>query len=86
VVWEGEDGEVRTWTYAELRRKADDLARALLSVGIRKGDRVGIWSPNNAEWLLAQFATPKIGAILVNINPAYRTSELSSEIVKSASK
>jgi fatty-acyl-CoA synthase len=54
----------------------DTLARALLADGVTKGDRVGIWSPNNAEWVLVQYATAKIGAILVNINPAYRTHEL----------
>ena len=52
------------------------LARALLASGVVKGDRVGIWAPNCAEWTLAQYATAKIGAILVNINPSYRTHEL----------
>jgi fatty-acyl-CoA synthase len=66
----------RRWTYAELQRDVDTLARALLADGVAKGDRVGIWSPNNAEWFLVQYATAKIGAILVNINPAYRTHEL----------
>ncbi|RIK37045.1 MAG: AMP-binding protein [Chloroflexi bacterium] len=64
------------YTYRELREACDQFARALLALGVRKGDRVGIWSPNHAEWVIAQFATPKIGAILVNINPAYRTHEL----------
>ena len=64
------------WSYAEFARLVDRLAAGLLSIGIYKGDRVGIWSPNRPEWLLAQFATARIGAILVNINPAYRTSEL----------
>ncbi len=63
-------------TYAELRRETDALARGLLALGVKHGDRVGIWSTNNVEWVIAQFATPKIGAILVNINPAYRTSEV----------
>lgn len=64
------------WSYAEFARLIDRLAAGLLSIGVYKGDRVGIWSPNRPEWLLAQFATARIGAILVNINPAYRTSEL----------
>lgn len=64
------------WSYAEFARLVDRLAAGLLSIGVYKGDRVGIWSPNRPEWLLAQFATARIGAILVNINPAYRTSEL----------
>lgn len=64
------------WSYEEFARLVDQLAAGLLSIGIYKGDRVGIWSPNRPEWLLAQFATARIGAILVNINPAYRTSEL----------
>jgi fatty-acyl-CoA synthase len=66
----------RRWTYAELNADVDRLARALLAAGIEQGDRVGIWSANCAEWVLVQFATAKIGAILVNINPAYRTHEL----------
>src|ERR1700722_20128729 len=64
------------YTYAELKDEVDALAYALLGTGIAKGDRVGIWSPNRAEWVVTQYATAKIGAILVNINPAYRTSEL----------
>jgi fatty-acyl-CoA synthase len=63
-------------TYAELNAEVDALALGLLQAGIEKGDRVGIWAPNCAEWTLTQYATAKIGAILVNINPAYRTSEL----------
>ncbi len=63
-------------TYAELGAEVDRLARALLAAGLAKGDRIGIWSPNTTEWVLTQFATAKIGAILVNINPAYRTHEL----------
>src|SRR5580698_818174 len=66
----------RRWTYAELAADVDALALGLLEMGIEKGDRVGIWAPNCAEWTLTQYATAKIGAILVNINPAYRTSEL----------
>jgi fatty-acyl-CoA synthase len=66
----------RRWTYAELDREVDALARGLVGAGIAKGDRVGIWAPNCAEWTLVQYATAKIGAILVNVNPAYRTHEL----------
>jgi len=63
-------------TYTQLAAVVDELARGLLAAGIARGDRVGIWSPNCAEWVLVQYATAKIGVILVNINPAYRTSEL----------
>src|SRR6201994_1787885 len=66
----------RRWTYRELAGAVDDLARSLLGREIGPGDRVGIWAPNCAEWTLTQYATAKIGAILVNINPAYRTREL----------
>jgi fatty-acyl-CoA synthase len=64
------------WTYTELQEQVERCARALLAAGVAKGDRVGIWSPNNAEWVIVQFATAKIGAILVNINPSYRAHEL----------
>ncbi len=66
----------RRWTYAELGADVDRVALGLLQLGIAKGDRVGIWSPNCAEWVLVQYATAHVGAILVNINPAYRTHEL----------
>ncbi|GAA2747542.1 AMP-binding protein [Terrabacter aerolatus] len=66
----------RRWTYAELRADVDRLARALLAVGVETGDRVGIWAPNCSEWTLVQYATAKIGAVLVNINPSYRSHEL----------
>jgi fatty-acyl-CoA synthase len=66
----------RTWTYRELAADVNAVALGLLRRGIRKGDRVGIWAPNCAEWTLTQYATAKIGAILVNINPAYRAHEL----------
>ena len=66
----------RRWTYAELVHDVDRLARAFVASGVRPGDRVGIWAPNCAEWTLVQLATAKIGAILVTINPAYRTHEL----------
>ena len=63
-------------TYGELGATVDEVARGLLGVGIEKGDRVGIWSPNNAEWTWLQFAAASVGAILVNVNPAYRPGEL----------
>jgi fatty-acyl-CoA synthase len=63
-------------TYRELRERAEAFAAGLLALGLGKGDRVGIWSLNNAEWVITQFATAKAGIILVNINPAYRTTEL----------
>jgi fatty-acyl-CoA synthase len=66
----------RHYTYAELGAAVDELARALMAAGLATGDRIGIWSPNCVEWTLVQYATAKLGAILVNINPAYRTSEL----------
>ncbi len=66
----------RRWTYAELDADVDAVARGLLAAGLQPGDRVGIWSPNCAEWVLVQYATARIGVILVNINPAYRTHEL----------
>ncbi|OXM72020.1 MULTISPECIES: AMP-binding protein [Amycolatopsis] len=66
----------RRWTYRELAAEVDALAAGLAGRGIVKGDRVGIWSPNCAEWTFLQYATAKIGAILVNINPAYRSHEL----------
>ncbi|MFC3285141.1 AMP-binding protein [Litchfieldella rifensis] len=64
------------YRWRELQTAVNEAARALLAVGVKKGDRVGIWSPNCAEWAITQFATAKIGAILVNINPSYRTHEL----------
>src|SRR6202047_2780220 len=64
------------WSYRALKERVDAFAAGLLALGLRPGERIGIWSPNNAEWLVAQFATAKAGLILVNINPAYRTSEL----------
>ena len=67
----------RRWTYAAFDEDVNRLARGLLAAGVEKGDRVGIWAPNCAEWVLVQYATAKIGAILVNVNPAYRTHELS---------
>jgi len=64
------------YTYAELGEAVDRLGRALLASGLEPGDRLGIWSPNRAEWVLVQYATAKAGIVLVNINPSYRTSEL----------
>jgi fatty-acyl-CoA synthase len=63
-------------TYAELAAAVDQVARGLLAYGMAKGDRVGIWSPNNSEWVLTQYATAQVGVILVNLNPAYRTHEV----------
>ena len=74
------------WTYEQLDRRVDRLAAGLLSLGLYKGDRVGIWSPNRPEWLLAQLATARLGLILVNINPAYRTSELEYALKKVGAK
>ena len=64
------------WNYAELGARVDAFAAGLLALGLEPGERVAIWSPNNAEWVVTQFATAKAGLILVNINPAYRLSEL----------
>ena len=63
-------------TYAEFYEQVTAVAKGLIALGVKSGDRVGIWSPNCSEWTLLQFATAKIGVIMVNINPAYRTSEL----------
>jgi fatty-acyl-CoA synthase len=76
----------RRWTWAELDRDVDGLAIGLVRAGVGKGDRVGIWSPNCAEWTIVQYATAKIGAVLVNINPAYRTHELSYALNQSGVK
>ena len=70
------DAEGLRLSWYDLRKRSNDVAAALLALGIGRGDRVGIWAPNRAEWLYVQFGTARIGAILVNINPAYRTSEL----------
>src|SRR3974390_402121 len=63
-------------TYRELQDQVNQCARGLMALGLQKGQRIGIWSPNRTEWCITQFATSKIGAILVNINPAYRLNEL----------
>jgi fatty-acyl-CoA synthase len=66
----------RRWTYAEFGAAVDELARALLASGVQRGDRVGIWAVNCPEWVLVQYATARVGAVMVNINPAYRAHEL----------
>src|SRR3954469_1357296 len=71
------------FTYAELGEAVDRAARSLAGLGLVKGDRAGIWAPNCAEWVITQFATAKLGVILVNINPAYRTSELAYALQQS---
>jgi fatty-acyl-CoA synthase len=71
------------WSYADLLRRSEDLAAGLKTLGLEKGDRVGIWSPNDSEWVLAQFGTALAGLILVNINPAYRAYEFDYAIKKS---
>jgi fatty-acyl-CoA synthase len=70
-------------TYQQLWEQTTTAARGLLARGLKKGDRVGIWSPNRAEWVVLQYATARIGAILVNINPAYKTAELSYALQQS---
>ncbi|MEO1061202.1 MAG: AMP-binding protein [Actinomycetota bacterium] len=71
------------WTYRELNDRVDELARALIGRGFVTGDRIGIWAPNVSEWVLTQFATAKLGVILVNINPAYRTHEVQYALAQS---
>jgi fatty-acyl-CoA synthase len=71
------------WTYREYKEKVDALTCGLIELGLKPGDRIGIWSQNNAEWALTQFATAKAGLIMVNINPAYRSSELEYALSKS---
>jgi fatty-acyl-CoA synthase len=74
------------WTYAQLKEKVDALAAGLLALGLEPGDRIGIWSPNNAEWVLLQFASAKAGLILVTLNPAYRLAEVEHALRKSGCK
>ena len=74
------------WTYREYAEKIESLATGLLALGIEPGDRVGIWAPNCYEWCVTQFATARIGAILVNVNPAYRVFELEYALNKSGCK
>jgi fatty-acyl-CoA synthase len=71
------------YTYGELHREVERVACGLLSLGVERGDRVGVWSPNCAEWLIAQYALAKVGAIMVNINPAYRLRELEHALSQS---
>jgi fatty-acyl-CoA synthase len=73
----------RRWTWRQLDQAVDEVARGLISYGIDKGDRVGIWAPNCAEWTITQFASARIGAVLVNVNPAYRTHEFAYAINQS---
>ncbi|MEY2416003.1 MAG: fatty-acyl-CoA synthase, partial [Ilumatobacteraceae bacterium] len=70
-------------TYRELGEQVDRVARGLMAIGLGKGDRLGMWSPNNAEWVYVQFAAAKAGVILVNINPAYQTEELRYALTQS---
>jgi fatty-acyl-CoA synthase len=74
------------WSYRELQSEVDALAAGLIALGLAPGDRLGIWSPNNAEWVVTQFATAKAGIILVNINPAYRLPELEYALNKTGCK
>ena len=76
----------RRLTYAELDRDVNALARGLIGAGIEKGDRIGVWSPNCAEWTIAQYASAKVGAILVNVNPSYRTHEFAYAVNQSGLK
>ena len=64
------------WSFRQLQEAADAMAAGLVALGFERGDRIGIWSPNNIEWVVTQFATAKAGLILVNVNPAYRIGEL----------
>ena len=64
------------WSFSELKKAADDVAAGLVALGFKRGERIGIWSPNNIEWVITQFATAKAGLVLVNVNPAYRIGEL----------
>src|SRR5438552_6914044 len=75
-----------SWTYRELKQRVDAFAAGLLALGLKRGDRIRIWSPNNAEWVLTQFATAKAGLVLVNINPAYRLAELEYALNKAGCK
>ena len=78
----GSSGRAATLSWYDLLRRSDEVAAGLLALGLRRGNRVGIWAPNRIEWLLAQFGTAHIGAVLVNINPAYRSSELAHALNK----
>ncbi|MEM7132782.1 MAG: AMP-binding protein [Chloroflexota bacterium] len=71
------------YTYSQLKEQVDQCARGLMAMGLQKGERIGIWSPNCAEWCITQFATSKLGAILVNLNPSYRTHEIKYALTQS---
>ena len=73
----------RRWTWRELDVQVNDLARGLLAAGLRRGDRLGIWAPNCAEWIMVQYATAKLGVVLVTVNPAYRANEFSYAVNQS---
>ncbi|PKH40945.1 fatty-acyl-CoA synthase [Nocardioides alpinus] len=73
----------RRWTWTELDHDVDALARGLLAAGLTTGDRLGVWAPNCAEWTIAQYATAKLGVVLVNVNPAYRTHEFAYAVNQS---
>src|SRR5882724_2344480 len=75
-------GQGVRWTYGEFQARVDATAAGLIAMGFSPGDRLGIWSPNNAEWVVTQFATAKAGIILVNVNPAYRLTELEYAVNK----
>src|SRR5882757_10667790 len=79
-------GQDKRFTWSELSDTVDALAAGFLALGLEKGDRVGIWSPNRWEWLVTQFATARIGLVLVNINPSYRLTELDYALNKVACK
>src|SRR5436190_5497978 len=70
-------------SYRELQKEVNQCAKGLMHLGLQKGQRVGIWSPNRAEWCVTQFATSKVGAILVNLNPSYRLHELEYALTQS---
>src|SRR5688500_6549508 len=72
----GDVGCYVRWSYTELRQRADALARGLMAVGVERGDRVAIWAPNVAEWLVVEFAVAKVGGVLVTVNPTYRSEEV----------
>ena len=74
------------WSWHQLKQRVDALAAGLMALGLEPGARIGIWSPNNAEWAVTQFATAKAGLILVNINPAYRVTELEYALNKLAAR
>src|SRR5438874_1409719 len=71
------------YTFGQLKEEVEKAARGMISIGVETGDRVGVWSPNCAEWLIAQYAIAKVGAIMVNINPAYRLRELEHALAHS---